>query len=139
MLAYLAQKRALLSFLPMFTDDVAPAVAIVQELEAYFAEVQKLAFEILVRLRKDASVGQARAEAEREASEAHAHELQSLNDELQSQAEELESQQEELEQLTEELRESNARLTEQVESHRAVVNASLDAIITMDAQGRVLD
>lgn len=50
---YGAQKKAMLRFLPDFTNDVWAATKIADELSSYYLQVQKLAFEVLFRMRQE--------------------------------------------------------------------------------------
>ncbi len=47
---YAGQKRTVIHFLPQFTSDVTEAVAIVAELEDYYATVQDMAFHTMIRI-----------------------------------------------------------------------------------------
>jgi signal transduction histidine kinase len=135
-LAYAAQKQAILAFLPRFTADPARLMAVVQELEDYYVQAQNAALHIFDRLRARAVERATHAEAAERLAiaqadtlrasemrlqdanqqlEAQTEELRAANEEQATQAEELASQQEELNTLYEELR----RHTDQVE---AIVN-----------------
>lgn len=50
---YGAQKKAMLKFIPDFTDDVKVAAKIANELSSYYLQVQNLAFDVLFRMRKE--------------------------------------------------------------------------------------
>jgi PAS domain S-box-containing protein len=96
-------------------------------------------------LKRQAEAG-IRSEAERRAAVAHAEVLEAANralsqqaEELTMQTEELQSQQEELEELTDSLRETNQQLVREGDRLSAILTHALDAIVTFDAAGSILD
>ena len=116
-----AQRAALLAFVDRFAPDAASAIAVVQDLEAYYTTTQVEAMAVFTRMRERAAQEVARAETERAAALAQAETLQSLNEELSAQGEELQGQadellrnQDELSRLNEALRARNAVVEEQV-------------------------
>jgi PAS domain S-box-containing protein len=74
-LAYAAQKQAILAFLPRFTSDPAQLMAVVQELEDYYVQAQNAALHIFDRLRARAVERATRAETEHRAAMVVAEEL----------------------------------------------------------------
>ncbi|MFN3429781.1 MAG: sensor histidine kinase [Candidatus Sericytochromatia bacterium] len=124
-LVYTAQKRAILMFLPHFTQDVAVALAIVTQLETYYTEVQRDAFELFARLRQEAGRREATLRAEKEASDRHIEELQTMNEELQA-------QQEELEMLYDQLHTQNERVEAQVAERTQELSQAIERLHRAD-------
>jgi signal transduction histidine kinase len=106
-LVYAAQKQAMLKFLPDFAPGTEAVVPVVTELESYYTQAQMAAFEVLTRMREEAGQREAALRLEKEASERHVEELQTMNEELQT-------QQEELEMLYDQLQQQNDRVETEV-------------------------
>ncbi len=123
-LIYAAQRRAMLTFLKDFTQDLDTIMAVIDALDDYYRQVKEAAFSVTSRLREEA----VRLRSENAVVLAHAEELQTLNEELTAQTEELQSQQEELETQREELEMLNEELRlhfERVEAEVAERTAEL--------------
>jgi signal transduction histidine kinase len=112
-------------FLPHFTDEVAVALAIVTQLEVYYTQVQQDAFELFARLRQEAGRREATLRAEKEASDRHVEELQTMNEELQSQQEELES-------LYEQLHTQNERVEAEVATRTHELSQAIERLHQAD-------
>ncbi len=148
-LVYTAQKQALLKFLPTYTSDAETVVVITLELEDLYTRLQEAAFKVYADM-----LGEfARLDADKQAAQNHAEELQTLNEELQmqteelqAQQEELQAQQEELEQLYDDLRRHYeqveaevARRTKDVRQFEFLVRNVADyAIYMLDPEGRII-
>jgi PAS domain S-box-containing protein len=139
-MVYVAQRQALMKFLPLYTSDVAMAMGIVNQLEAYYMQIQQDAFELMARLRQQAGEREATLRMEKETSQREAEELHAMNEELQSQQEELESLYDQLQQQNEDTEAEVRRRTEQLarsESRfRAVFDKAAVGMVIVNHAGR---
>ncbi|HEY9723920.1 MAG TPA: ATP-binding protein [Oscillatoriaceae cyanobacterium] len=138
-LAYTAQKQSLIALVPRFTPRLDAAIDLVQEIEDFYAQTEKEAFELLTRLREEAAQQMARETLAKRYAEEKAEALAAANEELQSQTEELTAANEELQSQTEELNEVYQRLREHTESLDRLVAERTRELSAANEELRSLD